>query len=224
MKNSMLKKIIATGIILVFIGVSFQSATATTKQDDRIELDYSIVDSDDTIQTEKLMLSQQELTELQEGLIQVIDKIQSISTYDELEKITESLFMGKRYQPILSLIIELLGQIKIIKNRDLVISQGWSYNFNSNKEQKTSVYKLISMWNYLPYSTYNFTSKTIILKHSRISFKAEYMAGMQMGMMNRFRGIHIYIPRVFPEKSYTFFIGTVKHVVAYDFPALNMII
>jgi hypothetical protein len=211
------------GVILLFCGVSFQSV-ATKEKDDKIELSFSLVDSENSIITEKLSLSRQELNELQDGLTQLIDKLQSVSTDDELTKITESVFMGKRYQPILSLILDLLGQIRIIKNRDFVISQGWNYNFNSNKEQKTSLYKFLNIWYYLPYSSMNFSSRTFILKHSRINFETDSLVGMQIGMMSRFRGIHIYIPRVFPEKSYTFFIGTAKHVVGYDFPAINSMI
>jgi len=221
MKNNKVKKIITIGVILLFTAISFQSVSAIEKEDNKFELNFCRVDSENSIITEKLTLSEQEITELQVELVKIMDKLQTVSSEDELNEITESFAQGKRYQPILSMILDVLEQIRMFKNRVFVISQGWSYNLNSNKEQKTSIYKLINMWNYLPHSTLNVTSRTLIFKHSRLSYEGNYLKGTQIGMMSRFRGIHISIPRTLPEKSYTFFIGTAKHVTGFDFPMIN---
>ena len=77
--------------------------------------------------------------------------------------------------------------------------------------------KKVSFWHYS--SGKLFKDRTLILKP--LALKMKILTGSQFGMMTRFTGAYIYVPRTFPQKSYTFFMGIAKRVSGLQMPIGN---
>lgn len=225
MIKSIMKTLLALGIILLFLGASFGQGTLSTtqvtpKEPTPLLIDCDVVDDDGSLSTIQLELTDEDQTSLQQLLSHLITALEGASTVEELEDIITTSSLNKRFSPLLYFIIDTISKLRMVRNRVFIISQGWGYTLNPNKTKDVEFYKALCSWYYAPRSSWNMTSKTLIIRHSRIELEPETLNGRQLGIMNRFRGIHIVIPREFPEKTYHFFLGTAKHVGGIDFPSL----
>jgi hypothetical protein len=52
-------------------------------------------------------------------------------------------------------------------------------------------------------------------------FNVKTFIGNQIGLMLRFRGVHIHIDRSYPLGSYTIFLGTAKNVGGFEITPLS---
>ena len=225
MKKRMMKTLLASGIILLFLGASFGQGTLSTTQvtsqeSTPILIDCDVLSDDGSLSTIQLELTDEDQTSLQYSLSQLITALEGASTIEDMEDIITSSSLNKRFSPLLSFILDTISKLRMVRNRVFIISQGWGYTLNPNKTKDIEFHKFLCSWYYAPRSNWNMTSKTLIIRHSRIELEFENLNGRQLGIMNRFRGIHIVIPREFPEKTYHFFLGTAKHVGGMDFPSL----
>ena len=225
MKKRMMKTLLASGIILLFLGASFGQGTLSTTQvtsqeSTPILIDCDVLSDDGSLSTIQLELTDEDQTSLQYSLSQLITALEGASTIEDMEDIIASSSLNKRFSPLLSFILDTISKLRMVRNRVFIISQGWGYTLNPNKTKDIEFHKFLCSWYYAPRSNWNMTSKTLIIRHSRIELEFENLNGRQLGIMNRFRGIHIVIPREFPEKTYHFFLGTAKHVGGMDFPSL----
>jgi hypothetical protein len=224
MKKKLIKALLASGIILLFLSVSFgqgsQSITqVTTTQPTPLIISCNLVNDDCVLSTTQLELTDEDQASLQQSLSQLIIALEAGSTIQDLKEIITTSSLNKRFRPLLSFIIDTISQLSMFKNRVFIISQGWGYTFNPNKSNDVDFHKALCSWFYTPRSSLNMTSKTLLIRHSRIELQSDMFNGRQLGIMNRFRGIHITIPREFPEKTYNFFLGTAKHIGCMGFPS-----
>jgi len=221
MKNH---KIIAIGIIVLFVGLSISPVTAyeppkSEIQDKNVNLEYTLVNLDGSVTTENVKLSEKEFKEIESLLSGIIEKIQSTGDSNDINDTIGILGLGGRH-PILSalsVIFKPINTFKMFRNHVFIISQGWGYNLNPFKNSSVGVSKLFNFWHYSDQSKYGIPSKTFILRHGRLfNIKAKCLSGMQIGMMTGFKGIYIYAARPLPEESYTFFIGRAHHVLGFN--------
>ena len=108
------------------------------------------------------------------------------------------------------------GQYQLSK-KTLIISQGWSYNFNLNKNSEFKIKRsILSFWHYTYGSAKGGKSTTIVIRPDTIfsSKGAEVYKEKQIGFMFKPTGIYIYQKNMFPKKSYTLFIGLADNVFA----------
>jgi hypothetical protein len=223
MKKKLMKTLLASGIILLFLSASFgqgsQSTTqVTTTQSTPNMINYVLVNDDIVLSTTQLELTDEDQTSLQQSLSQLITALEADSSTEDLKEIIITSSLNKRFRPLLYFIIDTISKLTMFNNRVFIISHGWGYTFNPNKSNDLDFYKVLCSWFYAPRSSWNMTSKTLLIRHSRIVMQSEMFNGRQLGIMNRFRGIHITIPREFPEKTYHFFLGTAKHIGCIGFP------
>ena len=79
---SKIKPLLAVGIILLFVGLSFSPATAKVSLKDKLEL--GVVGEDGKISMQNFKLSMDELKEIDGLLAQLMEKMQSANNYGQL--------------------------------------------------------------------------------------------------------------------------------------------
>ncbi len=204
------RKIMAIWIILLLItiplGIVQASETAEIRENNEtISVEIATLDSDEILKTETIFLTEEELIEFENTISILIDRIQSAESWEGIKNIINNALEGNKLG-IFSIIKTLLS--KIISFRTYVISSGHGYKLNPIRKGSIRIRKKLSVWHYT--SGELFKDRTIILKP--LALKMRVLKGSQFGMITRFTGAFIYVARKFPQKSYTFFLGTARHV------------
>jgi len=224
MKKYLLKTIVIC-IIFLFIGIAVKPVTAFQKTNDFTEeknnLNFSIISYGKTQTINKISINNEQLNELKNILSSLIEKLQNSKNNKEIIEIIKDLQIGKN-RNLLSILFAPLNMIKRMRNSQFIISIGSYYNLNPFKNTKTTSSLPIHFWHYSGESVFKLPSQTVIIEKK--PFKIKDLQGPQFGIMTRFKGIYVYISNPFPEKSYSFFIGTSFHSVGidFDFPDINI--
>ena len=202
MKNNLFRKSLSITIITLFLIIYLMPVMANEtiyeNKNDGIILEYSTIDLHGSSNIEKISLTENELVNVLESYLNTND------------------------YPILSRILSNLFNFDFIGKRKLVVSQGIGPNFNPFKDGKTAVVKPFTTWlysdsnNMLP-----LPSATGVLSIN--PFKIKTFMGPQFGFMLRFRGIYINIGQSSSMQSYTFFIGTARHIGGVEFTPISSI-
>lgn len=223
MKN-IWKKGMILAIIALFISVStapaFSAVPKSNEKNDTIAIELGSVKNDGSQTIEKLQLSEDEVASLQIKLSTLIDLIRSRTDKDSLFDLLQLFLNGNEY-PILSKIINYLIDSQVLTNRQIIVSEGWCYDFNPFKKTQTDVMKPLTVWRYAEGSEkLPIPSTTTIIKFNPM--ETEHVGGGQIGLMVRFKGIYVHIPQKLPDQSFTFFIGFARHAGAFDLPTLTL--
>lgn len=215
------KKIMAIWIVLLLVAIPCSIAEA----DDTIEgqsnesflVEIATVAADGIQIAEMFQLSEEELTEFESTMAEIFEKIQYANDLDGVKEIFEKLLGSKH--PILGTISKAFLKYKTSKSRAFVMSHGRSYNFNPLQKNQFKIRKNMEFWQYS--STGITKAKTFILRPLALDF--DMLSGRQFGLMTKFTGIYIHIAKMFPDQSYTFFMGTARHIRGMDFkyPSIN---
>jgi hypothetical protein len=213
------------GVIALFVGLSVGPVNALEfledkMQDEVVNIEYALVDLDGSVTIEKFTLSKQEFKELEIILSEFMEKIQSATDHNGFMSVLKTFLMNRH--PALSFILKSLNSYEIFRNREFIVSQGWSHRLNPFKNSSAEIYKLFNFWHYTNRSEFGMPSGTFILRPgSLFDTNTQFLRGIQIGMMTHFKGIYVYIARPLSEKSYVFFMGTAYHVVGFDLALLK---
>jgi hypothetical protein len=217
-------KMITIGIIILFVGCYFGSVTASElpegkPQDEGLILECGRINLDGTTTAEKFPLSEQELAELEITLSKLMEELESAINPDDVENIIESALttegsFGLKH-PVLAWILNSLSSYKLPRSRAFVASHGRSFKINPFKNHRSDTYRPLTLWQYSDKWGFDRPGKTFILRYS--PFNTKILHGRQIGMMTHFFGIYVYVSQPPPQKSYTFFIGSARHVGGIDF-------
>ncbi|PNX46884.1 MAG: hypothetical protein BV457_06775 [Thermoplasmata archaeon M9B1D] len=224
MKKSLLKKISIISITFLLIGVIFNpiigSKEINEEKNEKIILNLLLPGSNEN----KIFSLNKEDFNLLKSLIS--DIIQNIASGKKMNEnwIDPIIQLNAPDNNILIGLINLLkdlfeklnGQYQISK-KTLIISQGWSYNFNLNKNSEFKIKRsILSFWHYTYGSVKGGKSTTLVIRPNTIfsSKGAELYKEKQIGFMYKPTGIYIYQKDMFPKKSYTLFIGFADNVFA----------
>jgi len=220
----MKKQIFIIGVIVLFAGLAINPATAQVSpegelQEEAIKVEYALVNPDGSITTERIELTEQELVELQTTLSKLMEELESATDLDDVENIIESALttegsFGLKH-PVLAWILNSLSSYKLPRSRAFVVSHGRSFKINPFKNHKLDTYRPLTLWQYSDKWGFDRPGKTFILRYS--PFNTKILHGRQIGMMTHFFGIYAYVSQPPPQKSYTFFIGSARHVGGIDF-------
>lgn len=202
------RKIMAVWVVLLLFAIPFSIAQATEniQNNDTATVEIATFLSNGITTTETLVLSEDELAEFENTISILIDRIQSATSWEEIENIIENLPVPKGV--IMQLIFKILSKFIPFRNRAFVISNGQGYELNPLRKNSFKIRQKFSFWHYSNGGIKN--SKTIFFKP--MSFKMKVLTGMQIGFMSRFTGIYIYYSRNLPEKSTTLFLGTAARI------------
>jgi len=204
-------KIMAICIILLLIAMplSIAQAAETTQNEENPEtnlVEIGTIAPDGSITTEQILLSTQELTELENTISQIIEQIESAEDMESVRGILES-FLGKGIiGTIISSILKLGGGLK---NRALVFSHGRCLKLNPLRKTSFKIRKKFALWHYSNDDKL-FNARTIFIKP--LAFKIKNLRGSQIGFMSGFTGLHVFISRRLPQRSTTMFLGTARNI------------
>ena len=206
----MKKKILAIFSILLLVTIPFGIGGASELQlnqetDEPASLEIAVFDEYDTITTETLTISQEDLITIEETISILMDKIESAESWEEIENILNNFQLNGI---IGSIIGKLLSKLNIFRTRGFVVSSGHFYKLNPFKKTEIDIKKGFAFWHYSSGSM--FKDRTIIL--IPLQFKMKILTGTQFGFMYKFFGIYLFLSSKLPNKSYSFFIGTAKRI------------
>ena len=144
-------KILAIWIILLFITIPFGIVQAgetyqTVQNNETVTVELSAFESDEILATETVVLSQEELVELENVITKLMDWIESVSSWEELENIINNLPVKSGI--IISIITKILSKFNLFRSRAFVISSGHGYKFNPFKKSDFSIRKKFTFWHY----------------------------------------------------------------------------
>ena len=220
MKKGLLKKGIVIWVIALFVTIYMTPVYANEKiKEESFSVELNLVDYEGILSQEKIELSLSELEGLKDRLSSIIENLQSSNNKNEIINVLESFLNFEEY-PFLSSILEQLINSGLKFDKNLIFSQGWGYNFNPLKNSKIDFIKSIYLWRYSDSANpINTPSSTVIL--SMNPFNVKTFIGNQIGLMLRFRGVHIHIDRSYPLGSYTIFLGTAKNIGGFEITPLS---
>jgi hypothetical protein len=142
------------------------------------------------------------------------------NNFMDLEDLLDWLRNRSEY-PILTFLLSRMMNTEKLQNRDIVLSMGWTYDFNPLKKTEVKIVKPVSLWMYKEKSEkISVPSMTVLISADPVSI--ETIAGNQIGFMFGFRGIYGHIPQQFPKQSMTYMMGTAQNVAALELPTMNL--
>jgi len=178
-----------------------------------------IFQQDGSVKSVSLDLNDQELLELKNFISKLIDNLKVSKDSSEFEKVIEStIIQGGSFRfkhPIISWILDFISSYKLPRSRSYIISQGHEYKINPLRNTKVYTYIPLNFWHYSDRWGFDLPDKTLVFKPS--PFNIEFLHGRQIGMMTHFFGIYIFISQPYPQKCWTFFMGSARHVLGVDF-------
>lgn len=161
-------------------------------------------------------------TMFQARLQTVISKIETKPLdFIGLLDLLEWLFENSDYK-IITFLLSNLFNTNRLRNREIVLSMGWNYNFNPLKKNEIKMVKPLALWGYVdtPELT-KMPSMTVLISGDPL--KIETISGRQIGFMYRFRGFYGHIPKQFPQQSMTYMIGTAENAAALEIPGRSIL-
>jgi len=223
MKKNLLKKISIISITFLLIGVIFNpiigSKEINEEKNEKIILNMLLPGSN---KNKIFSLNKEDFNLLKNLISDIIQNIASGKKIAEnwIDPIQLDIPGNNILIGILNLIEELFqklnGQYQL-STKTLIISQGWGYNFNLNKNSEFKIKRsMLSFWHYTYGSAKGGKSTTLVIRPDTIfsSKGAEVYKEKQIGFMYKATGIYIYQKDMFPMKSYTLFIGFANNVFA----------
>ena len=210
----MKKKIMAIWVVLLLIAISCSIAEAgeTNTEQESYLVEIATIREDGNEISETLELSESEITEFESAVAEAFEKIQSANGLDEVKEIFQRL-LGHR-SSLIGTIAKVFLRSKTSRSRALVLSHGKSYDYNILRRSKVKIRNKIQFWHYGSSRSIG-KARTFILKPLALDF--DVLSGSQVGLMTKFTGLYIHISKRLPKQSYTFFIGTARHIRGMDF-------
>jgi len=213
------KSILAISLVVLFIGMSFSpvSANEIIEENQTYDVKLATVTEDGSTEVIETTLTEQEFGELQANLEKLDQLLETATSKEDVMDIirTFPFFNGKH--PILSWLLNLFSVYQLPRSRAFVFSHGWGYKMNPLKGNIVDMYRPFTMWQYSSRSRFTIPipAKSFIIRFS--PFDINFLQGTQVGFMTRFIGLYIHISQPLPQKSYTFFLGSARHIGGLDF-------
>jgi len=232
-------KIMAIGVIMLFLGLGISSVNAiefTKDREDSVIINYLTLEDGVLVpKTETLNLKVFE--RLRCAIDELIEKLKNCNDWDIFERIEKMKWWRdlKTDHPVVYNILkgcmELRCKINKILRRPIVISHGYSKTLDLTREDglnemlEVTLKKKCVLWHYN--SNGLIKDKTLVLNPFNNN-KAKLYTGKQIGAMIGFRGLYLEakLPGVikksdglgFIDNTYVFFMGTATRVIGFDMP------
>ena len=217
-----IEKVSIIGVAALFLTVSIMPMIAAQEipETETTSIEIASVQNNGLLQTETFQLTTNELASLIEQLTRLTNLIDTAKDQESIGSILLD-FINGNTNPIIAKIIDALLSSKMDFDRQLVVSAGWGLTLNPFKKTETDFVKPIAFWHYAEKEeTMQIPSITATLNMN--PFQVKSMMGSQFGIMLRFRGVHVHIPQKLPQQSFTFFIGSAKHVINVELPTIQI--
>jgi len=204
------KPLLAVGMILLFIGLAFSPATATTSR--LVELNKEELPTISFLND--LSLAMSEASNL-EQLLEIVNDFRADNGRHPFLALLLQFIVG-----IISLGNKVNG-IRPFRKDAFIMSWGFTNKINPFKDNKFELYRPLTLWRYSGKSNLLLNSRTLIISFSPFSVKM--LTGRQIGFMRNFAGIYWHRETTIGEKSHTFFMGKTAGVRGFDLSILNIL-
>lgn len=216
-----IKGLVAVGVILLFLGLAMNPATAKATINNRFEVN--------TIgHLASVQLSDQDLTTMEKFLPLLIEKMQTVTSFSQVIEVVQSLIKEYGRHPILVLILTLViksinfsykfGQFRPVRQNAFVISWGFTHKLFSYRSLGVQMIRPLTGWYYSGASNVVLDSRTIILDPYPLGVKM--VTGRQIGFMTGFVGLYIHRSGTNFENAMTYFVGYASVIRAFDLSPL----
>jgi hypothetical protein len=217
-----IKGLLTIGVILLFLGVTFNPVTAQTVMDDQLKENY-------TATIEKLQLSREEIVSAQKFLPALIDKMSSATSYANLVDTIQSFISENGRHPFLVLLLSMvikgidfnykISQLRPLRKNVFILSWGFTNKFLSLGKNKLNIVRPYTLWFYSGRSNLVLNSRTIIIDPYPFGIKT--YTGRQVGFMTDFKGIYIHRSGSIADRAITLFFGFTSTVRGFDLSPMN---
>lgn len=209
----MKRKAMAIFVILLLLALSVGIAQAGEVSEyeqnpETISVELVAANPDGTQTTENIHITQEQLTQLENAISKIMDKIQSINNPDEntIRDIIEKILQNEN--SLIGRILGIFTTLKLSKNRGFVISSGRGIDFTPLNKISFKISKKAAVWHYN--SNGMIGGRTIIVKPLALNMRI--LRGTQFGVMTRFVGVYLSVSQGFLRNCYTMFMGTARHI------------
>lgn len=201
----------AIWVVLLIFAISIVTVDAGETQkinenEKSISVEIGSIASDGTISAETLEFTEEEIVELQNTMSLIMGEIENIKDLSSLKELIER-FLGDD-NPMSGKLLQIFTGLKLVKNRAFVISLGQGRDLSPLKKISFKIRKKIGIWHYNSNGMFN--GRTIIVQPFKLKMKT--LRGSQVGIMTGFVGVYLSFSKGFLGKSYTFFMGTARHI------------
>ena len=207
------RKIIAIWLVLLLVAVPVGIAGAEETQEDEepnetFVLELVVVAADGSLTSEQLLVSEEDLEELESAVSTIMNELESMNNFDWsiLRDLIERLFGGDG--PFAGKLLGIFSALRLSKNRGFVISSGQGRDLTPLKKITFKIRRKVGFWHYN--SNGMIADRTIIVKPLALNMKI--LNGRQFGIMTGFLGIYISVSKGFLRESYTMFMGTARRI------------
>jgi len=217
-----IKGMLAIGVIVLFLGVACNPATAQTTLRDDIEVA--------TIgKISQLRLVKEEIASMETFLPALLDKMSTATSYANLIDIVQSFIAENGRHPVLVFLLSLfikgidfnykINQLRPLRKNVLILSWGFTHKFLSLGKNKFNLIRPCTLWFYSGRSNLVLNSRTIIL--DPYPFGIKMLTGRQIGLMSDFKGLYIRRSGPIADKAITMFIDFSSVVRGLDLSPMN---
>lgn len=217
-----IKGMLALGVILLFLGVTFNPVTAQTVMDDQLKANYT-----ETI--EQLQLTKTEIASMQQFLPSLMEKMSVATSYANLVDTIQSFIAENGRHPVLVFLLSLvikgidfnykINQLRPLRKNVFIMSWGFTNKFLSLGKNKLNIVRPYTLWFYSGRSNLVLNSRTIII--DPYPFGIKMYTGRQIGFMTDFKGLYIHRSGSIADKAITMFMGFSSTVRGLDLSPMN---
>jgi hypothetical protein len=216
-----IKGILTIGVILLFLGVTFNPALAQTTVQDKIQ---EKIEATNIGSIQQLQLTKDEVASMQKFLPELLAKISTATSRANLVDIVQSFIQENGRHPVLVFLLNLvikgidfnykLNQLRPLRKNVLIMSWGFTNKFLSLGKNKFNIVRPFTLWLYSGKSNFILNSRTIII--DPYPFGIKMLTGRQIGMMSDFKGLYIHRSGSITDKAITMFFGFTSVVRGFD--------
>jgi len=215
----MKQKIIAFGVIFILVSITFSSINATdvNDKDQGIILKLSAFKPDGSLIDKIVYLKEKEYDLLENILEKTFKEIDE----NENDSIIEILmdFLKEKLPYLYEIIDTIIDKIDNRLSRTTICSYGQGYKFNPLKKTQVTFSLRQKRSGYFHYSADSKITGRTYLKYP-YGARPIVIKGKQLGYMDGFVGLYIYVAKQFPNHSFTFFAGKARTAFTFKLPTL----
>jgi len=210
------KGIIATAVILLFIGLAFNPVTAQPALKERLETNTGKITS--------VQLTDHDFAIMEKYLPALFERMKSAASLPSLMDIINDFLAEHSRKPVLVFVLKLLiqaidfdykiNQLRPLRTTAFIMSWGFTNKFVALGKNKVNIIRPITGWYYSGKSSLILNSRTIIF--DLYPFSIRTLTGRQVGLMTDFIGLYIHRSGTITDKAITFFFGYAHTIRGFD--------
>ena len=208
MKRKIIAMSIMVLILLLPLNIAEGSNNSNIKNKESFSLEIITNDPDGFQESQEFIFYIEEFEDIINIFSKIMDQIELNKEIDWNSIITAIVKIIGKDNPLLDKILGIFSMLNLSRNRSFVISSGHGFDINPLDKFTLRLRKKIMAWHYNTNGVIG--PRTIIVKPFAMAMKTLY--GRQIGFMSKFFGVYFFISKGFLEESYTFFIGTARHI------------